>query len=97
MNQETNKTLQSVIKRASVSPLKPQPGRPAPPVERRWQFWRRSKVRDYSEQYRPPRWWQRLFSLGSLAVIALTAGVMAAVAIAAAAAAVAIALQSLIS
>ena len=63
----------------------------------RWQFWRKSVERDFSEQYRPPRWWQRMFSLASLAVISLTAGVMVAVAIAAAVAAVAIALQSLVS
>jgi len=63
----------------------------------RWQFWRRPAGRDFSEQYRAPRWWQRLFSLVSLAVISLTAGVMVAVAIAAAVAAVAIALQSLVT
>jgi hypothetical protein len=63
----------------------------------RWQFWRRASRRDYSEQYKAPRWWQRLFSLVSLAVISLTAGVMVAVAIAAAVAAVAIALQSLVT
>lgn len=97
MNRDRDRTLQSIIEHGSVSPLQPQPLRPAQPVERRWQFWRRSKTRDYSEQYRPPRWWQRVFSLGSLAVIALTAGVMAAVAIAAAVAAMAIALQSLIT
>lgn len=62
-----------------------------------WEVWKRPSQRDFSEQYRPPRWWQRLFSLISLSVISLTAGVMAAVAIAAAVAAVAIALQSLVS
>lgn len=62
-----------------------------------WEVWKRPAHRDFSEPYRPPRWWQRVFSLASLALISLTGGIMAAVAIAAAVAAVAIALQSLVS
>lgn len=80
-----------------LAALPAQPLKPLPTLEPRWQFWRKPEVRDFSEQYKAPRWWQRLFSLMSLGVISLTIGVMVAVAIAAAIAAAAIALQSLIS
>jgi len=80
-----------------ASSRRPQPFTAEAAGHPRWQFWRKPTERDFAEKYRPPRWWQRVFSLVSLAVISLTAGVMVAVAIAAAVAAVAIALQSLVT
>ena len=97
MDENNEEEIGSTIEPEPLAALPPQPLQPLPALEPRWQFWRKPLRRDYSEQFKPPHWWQRVFSLLSLGVISVTIGVMVAVAIAAAVAAAAIALQSLIS